>query len=98
MVWKGKPGWVGWFGWFGTLRIDPRNRKSGAIYMYTPLPSAEGLRSEVRLSDNIARPGAGCRENNSLTLLRIDRHLLLHGRDGLRASGEALPIIADGLF
>ena len=65
--------------------------------MYTPLPSAEGLRSEVRLSDNIARPGVGCRENNSLTLLRIDRHLLLHGRDGLRASGEALPIITDGL-
>ena len=62
--------------------------------MYTPLPSAEGLRSEVRLSANSV---AGCRENNSLTLLRIDRHLLLHGRDGLRASGEALPIIADGL-
>ena len=66
--------------------------------MYTPLPSAEGLRSEVRLSANIARPGVGCREDNSLTILRIDRHLLMHGRDGLRASEEALPIIADGLF
>jgi hypothetical protein len=66
--------------------------------MYASLPSAEGLRSEVRLSDNIAKPVVGCREDNSLTLLRIDRHLLLHGRDGLRASGEALPIIADGRF